>query len=208
MTTPARRRLMRDFKRIQKEEPEGISASPCDNQILKWHAVVFGPDETAWEGGMFQLELNFDEDYPNKAPKVKFTSEIFHPNVYADGSICLDILQNQWSPIYDIVAILQSIRSLLADPNPNSPANSEAAKLFQENKREYARRVQQVVSKSWAAIGDIDDDSSDGSSEYSSSSESSLSDDDDQSTKAASSSAAANPSKRQKTNAQKPSSSN
>ncbi|KAI8002774.1 Ubiquitin-conjugating enzyme E2 2 [Camellia lanceoleosa] len=47
--------------------------------------------------------------------------------VYADGSICLDILQNQWSPIYDVAAILTSIQSLLCDPNPNSPANSEAA---------------------------------------------------------------------------------
>ena len=51
--------------------------------------------------------------------------------VYADGSICLDILQNQWSPIYDISAILTSIQSLLCDPNPNSPANSEAARLYQ-----------------------------------------------------------------------------
>ena len=44
--------------------------------------------------------------------------------VYNDGGICLDILQNQWSPIYDICSILTSIQSLLCDPNPNSPANS------------------------------------------------------------------------------------
>ncbi|KAI3810966.1 hypothetical protein L1987_20668 [Smallanthus sonchifolius] len=42
--------------------------------------------------------------------------------VYADGSICLDILQNQWSPIYDVPAILTSIQSLFCDLNPNSPA--------------------------------------------------------------------------------------
>jgi hypothetical protein len=30
--------------------------------------------------------------------------------VYADGGICLDILQNQWSPIYDVSAILTSIQ--------------------------------------------------------------------------------------------------
>ncbi|GMP41865.1 hypothetical protein CsSME_00011813 [Camellia sinensis var. sinensis] len=65
--------------------------------------------------------------------------------VYADGSICLDILQNQWSPIYDIAAILTSIQSMLCDPNANSPANSEAALLFCENKREYNRRVREIV---------------------------------------------------------------
>lgn len=35
---------------------------------------------------------------------------IFHPNVYGDGSLCLDILQDKWSPIYDVSAILISIR--------------------------------------------------------------------------------------------------
>ena len=73
---------------------------------------------------------------------------MFHPNVYADGRICLDILQNQWSPIYDVWAVLTSIRSLLGDPNPNSPANSEAASIYNGNKNEYERRVKQVVEKS------------------------------------------------------------
>jgi ubiquitin-conjugating enzyme E2 A len=58
---------------------------------------------------------------------VKFVSKLFHPNVYGDGKICLDILQNQWSPIYDISGILTSIQSLLSDPNPASPANAGQA---------------------------------------------------------------------------------
>ena len=44
------------------------------------------------------------------------------------------VLMNQWSPVYDVWAILTSIRSLLCDPNPLSPANSQAAQMFQENK--------------------------------------------------------------------------
>lgn len=75
---------------------------------------------------------------------------MFHPNIYANGEICLDILQNQWSPIYDIASILTSIQSLLCDPNPNSPANSEAARLWNENRREYNQRVVQCVEDSWA----------------------------------------------------------
>ncbi|KAL8104734.1 hypothetical protein AgCh_028803 [Apium graveolens] len=101
--------------------------------------------------GTFKLTLQFSEDYPNKPPTVRFVSRMFHPNIYADGSICLDILQNQWSPIYDVAAILTSIQSLLCDPNPNSPANSEAARMFSENKREYNRRVREVVEQSWTA---------------------------------------------------------
>lgn len=76
---------------------------------------------------MFELFLEFTEEYPNKPPKVKFTSKLFHPNIYKDGNICLDILSTNWSPIYDVSSILTSIQSLLSDPNPNSPANAEAA---------------------------------------------------------------------------------
>uniref|UniRef100_M8BBS1 Ubiquitin-conjugating enzyme E2 2 n=1 Tax=Aegilops tauschii TaxID=37682 RepID=M8BBS1_AEGTA len=101
--------------------------------------------------GTFKLTLQFTEDYPNKPPTVRFVSRMFHPNIYADGSICLDILQNQWSPIYDVAAILTSIQSLLCDPNPNSPANSEAARMYSENKREYNRKVREVVEQSWTA---------------------------------------------------------
>ncbi|KAG5624280.1 hypothetical protein H5410_009498 [Solanum commersonii] len=219
MSTPARKRLMRDFKRLQQDPPAGISGAPYDNNIMLWNAVIFGPDDTPWDGGTFKLTLQFSEDYPNKPPTVRFVSRMFHPNkhsppgnshqssqsilqqhrtvdicyvvisdnefsslfpfpfkdistltstqplqrssqilileftliVYADGSICLDILQNQWSPIYDVAAILTSIQSLLCDPNPNSPANSEAARMFSENKREYNRKVREIVEQSWTA---------------------------------------------------------
>jgi len=41
------------------------------------------------------------------------------------------------------------LRSLLCDPNPNSPANAEAAKLYQEDRKEYIRKVKEVVENSW-----------------------------------------------------------
>ena len=65
------------------------------------------------QDGTFKLTLEFSEEYPNKPPVVKFLSKMFHPNIYADGGICLDILQNRWSPTYDVSAILTSIQSLV-----------------------------------------------------------------------------------------------
>ncbi|KAI7694331.1 Ubiquitin-conjugating enzyme E2 1 [Sarcoptes scabiei] len=149
MSTPARRRLMRDFKRLQEDPPAGVSGAPTDNNIMLWNAVIFGPRDTPFEDGTFKLTLEFTEEYPNKPPTVRFMSKMFHPNVYADGSICLDILQNRWSPTYDVSAILTSIQSLLDEPNPNSPANSLAAQLYQENRREYEKRVAAIVEQSW-----------------------------------------------------------
>ncbi|CAD7966926.1 unnamed protein product [Amoebophrya sp. A25] len=148
MTTVARKRLFRDLKKLQSDPPNGISAAPVDDDIMNWSAVIFGPEETPWEGGAFQLTVAFNEEFPTKPPKIRFLTKMFHPNIYASGEICLDILQNQWSPIYDISAILTSIQSLLTDPNPNSPANSEAAQLWNENRREYNRRVVAIVEES------------------------------------------------------------
>lgn len=139
---------MRDFKRLRSEPPVGVSAAPSEKNILYWNAVIFGPEGTPWEGGTFKLTLEFSEEYPNKAPHVRFETPMFHPNIYQNGSICLDILHNQWSPIYDMSAILTSIQSLLSDPNPSSPANSEAANLYSEHPLEYNRRVQEHVELS------------------------------------------------------------
>ncbi|KAJ3245347.1 Ubiquitin-conjugating enzyme E2 2, partial [Chytriomyces hyalinus] len=108
---------------------------------LLWNAVIFGPKETLFEDGTFKLILTFDESYLTKPPHVKFVFKMFHLNVYANGNLCLDILQNQWSPTYDIAAILASIQLLLHDPNPNSPANTKAARLFTEDCKAYDRRV-------------------------------------------------------------------
>jgi ubiquitin-conjugating enzyme E2 A len=112
-------------------------------------SFAFCAADTPFEDGTFKLLLTFDESYPNKPPTVKFLSRMFHPNVYANGELCLDILQNRWSPTYDVAAILTSIQSLLHDPNPNSPANAEAAQLYRENMKEYVRRVKATVEDSW-----------------------------------------------------------
>ena len=149
MSTPAKRRLMRDFQRLQAESQIGIAASPDPNNIMVWNAVIFGPQGTPFEDGTFKLLITFTETYPSKPPKVKFITEMFHPNIYQDGSLCLDILQNRWSPTFDVSSILTSIQSLLNDPNPDSPANSKAATMFTNNRIEYEKCVREMVEKSW-----------------------------------------------------------
>ena len=85
MSTPAQRRIMRDFKRLQEDPPPGISGAPGDNDIMQWTAVIFGPNDTPFQDGTFKLTISFTEEYPNKPPTVRFVSKMFHPNVYADG---------------------------------------------------------------------------------------------------------------------------
>jgi len=75
-----------------------------------WSASVFGPADSPWEGGAFSLQLVFSERYPERPPRVRFTCEIFHPNVYPDGTICMDLIQDQWSPCHNTGTLLASIQ--------------------------------------------------------------------------------------------------
>lgn len=68
--------------------------------------------------------------------------------VYQDGTLCLDIIQNKWSPSYTVSSVLTSIQSLLTDPNCGSPANPEAAELFLQDKKAYNRRVRRLTEES------------------------------------------------------------
>lgn len=58
--------------------------------------------DSPYAGGVFFLSITFPTDYPFKPPKVSFTTKIYHPNINANGSICLDILRDQWSPALTI----------------------------------------------------------------------------------------------------------
>jgi len=76
-TKPSTLRLMSDLKTMKQNPPEGVSASPLsDENLFVWGGTIFGPDDTAWEGGIYSMRLTFTDQYPDKPPRVRFTSEM------------------------------------------------------------------------------------------------------------------------------------
>lgn len=155
-------RLQRDLLEVQRDD--SIVAGPADDDLFQWDAILEGPPNSVWEGAILRLELKFPEDYPHSPPQVKFLTKMFHPNVYGDGRLCLDLLRTQWSPSTDVRGLLVSIQSLLTDPNPNSPANPEAAELYQKDRMTYDAKVRAIAQASLeeAEEGNDDDDDDDG----------------------------------------------
>eukprot|EP01089_Gocevia_fonbrunei_P017642 TRINITY_DN5783_c0_g1_i2.p1 TRINITY_DN5783_c0_g1~~TRINITY_DN5783_c0_g1_i2.p1 ORF type:complete len:136 (+),score=30.10 TRINITY_DN5783_c0_g1_i2:70-477(+) len=116
----------------------GISAFPDCGNFFNWMATIQGPPATVYEGLSYKLSLKFPQDYPYSAPTVRFETACFHPNVDQYGTICLDILKEKWSAIYNVSTILLSIQSLLGEPNNDSPLNVFAANLW-DDQAEYKR---------------------------------------------------------------------
>lgn len=100
---------------------------------------------TVYNGLSYKLSLKFPAEYPFKAPTVKFETPCFHPNVDQHGNICLDILKEKWSAAYSVRTVLLSIQSLLGEPNNDSPLNTYAAKLW-DQQEEYEK----VLRKKYA----------------------------------------------------------
>lgn len=93
-------------------------------------------------------------------PTMTFNPPLFHPNVYPSGAVCISILHppgddpnhyeqasERWSPIQSVEKILISVMSMLAEPNDESPANVDAARLWREKRGEYEKRVRAEVRR-------------------------------------------------------------
>lgn len=154
--------LTKQLKELQKNPIDGCSAGLEDpTNIFRWSVVIMGPPDTPYEGGIFKATMVFPSDYPNNPPQMRFTTEMFHPNIYSDGRVCISILHapgddpdhyedasERWLPVHTVVSILISVISMISSPNTESPANVDAAKLLRDNPEEFAKRVQRTVRKS------------------------------------------------------------
>ena len=141
----ALRRINKELQEFTKDPPENCSAGPVNDDLFNWSATIMGPSDSPFHQGVFNLSIHFPTDYPFKPPKVNFTTKIYHPNISSSGSICLDILKQQWSPALTVNKILLSICSLLTDPNPDDPLVIEIANLYKNNREEYNRRAKEFT---------------------------------------------------------------
>lgn len=157
----AARVLQKQLKEVQKDASCGFSAGLVDDNIFKWRVAIIGPQKTPYDGGIFPALLEFPQEFPDLPPKMKFLCPMFHPNISENGDVCISILHppgedqyeyedrsERWLPIQSVESILISVISMLSDPNCESPANFEAARVYRNDRREYMRRVRRTVEQS------------------------------------------------------------
>ncbi|KAG7161413.1 ubiquitin-conjugating enzyme E2-17 kDa-like [Homarus americanus] len=142
----ALKRINKEMRELERDPPGQCSVGPIANDPFHCQATIIGPTGTPFEGGLFDLRIDFPDDYPFRPPKVWFTTKIFHPNISDRGSICLDILSQNWSPTLSISKVLLIICALLTDPNPDDPWRKDIAELYVNDREKY-----ESTAREWTA---------------------------------------------------------
>jgi len=156
--------LRRQLLELKKHPVEGFSAGLVDeSNLLEWEILIIGPENTLYEGGFLRARMSFPPEFPLLPPKLRFITPMWHPNIYADGVVCISILHapgedqwgyeqasERWLPVHTVETILVSVISLLSSdtPNTDSPANVDAAKEVRDDITGYRKKVRRLVRKS------------------------------------------------------------
>lgn len=183
MVSPATKaRLLREMSLLSRDPPPGIAAylpdysSDSSSDMTKIRVQISGPEP--FESGIFLLLVNITSRYPFEPPRCRFLTPIYHPNIDSGGRICLDTLKSppagSWSPAVSLPSLLLSIRSLMAEPNPDDGLVPDISELYKRNPdrwREEARRrtavdatneqlvvVERSLDREYAAACSMEDD--------------------------------------------------
>ncbi|EPR79077.1 Ubiquitin-conjugating enzyme E2 [Spraguea lophii 42_110] len=159
----ALRRLCTEESRMKNDcKGCGFEASPSivggEKDYTQWDVYITGPGDSLYENCILHAILIFDYNYPLVPPKMKFVTEMFHPNIFKDGNVCISILHmasddptsyekpdENWTPVQNIRTVVLSVISMLNEPNINSPANVDASKLFKNAYEEYCEKVKELM---------------------------------------------------------------
>ncbi|KAF2077391.1 hypothetical protein CYY_001319 [Polysphondylium violaceum] len=175
MSSPNRRRDL-DLTKLMMSDYE---VTMSEDSMTEFCVKFTGPKDSPYFGGSWKVRVELPPNYPYKSPSIGFINKIYHPNVdFESGSVCLDVINQTWSPMFDLINIFEIfLPQLLLYPNPTDPLNTEAASMLIKEPERYKQKVKEIVNK--YASENSQHEESESESDLSSYSDSSDDDDDD-----------------------------
>ncbi|XP_010436081.1 PREDICTED: ubiquitin-conjugating enzyme E2 4 [Camelina sativa] len=157
MSSPSKRREMDMMKLMMSD----YKVETINDGMQEFYVEFNGPKDSLYQGGVWKIRVELPDAYPYKSPSVGFITKIYHPNVdELSGSVCLDVINQTWSPMFDLVNVFETfLPQLLLYPNPSDPLNGEAAALMMRDRPAYEQRVKEYCEK-YAKPGEGSEDKS------------------------------------------------
>lgn len=120
-----------------------------NDNMQEFYVRFHGPEDTPFKDGVWRVHVDIPDGYPYKSPSIGFLNKIYHPNIdELSGSVCLDVINQTWSPMFDLVNVFDVfLPQLLRYPNPSDPLNGEAAALMMREPAAYDSKVKEYVTK-------------------------------------------------------------
>ncbi|KAL9936988.1 hypothetical protein V8E36_004223 [Tilletia maclaganii] len=145
MASP-KRRIETDVMKLLMSDYE---ITLVNDSMQEFFVRFHGPAETPFHGGVWKVHVEIPDQYPYKSPSIGFMNRIFHPNIdELSGSVCLDVINQTWSPMFDMVNIFEVfLPQLLRYPNAGDPLNGEAAALLNRDSKQYDAKVREYVQR-------------------------------------------------------------
>merc|ERR1711907_378717 len=145
MSSPNRRKEA-DLMRLMMSD---YNVTMCGDSVTDFTVLFKGPKDSPYEGGVWKVRVELPPTYPYKSPSIGFLNRIYHPNVDEhSGSVCLDVINQTWSPMFDLVNVFEVfLPQLLLYPNPTDPLNGEAAALLLKQEERYKEKVKDYVRR-------------------------------------------------------------
>ncbi|EDV91182.1 ubiquitin-conjugating enzyme E2 H [Drosophila grimshawi] len=133
------RRLSRDVNRLLAAGFQTI----VNDDLTNLEVRLEGPMGTAYEGGIWTVSVTMPQEYPLKAPRIRFVTRILHPNIdFNTGLVCMNVFKQAWSATYDLVNVFETfLPQLLRHPNPHDPLNHRAASIMRQSEQEFRDKV-------------------------------------------------------------------
>jgi len=130
------KRVLKELKQVSSgaasvwlHSGEGVHIFPAPESLHFWRALIEGPPNSPFEGGVFALTVRIPDNYPFAPPKITFETPVYHCNTSDSGGICLDVLQDKWCPDFTVPKCLEAIRIMLQTPDTDNSLRQWIAEL-------------------------------------------------------------------------------
>ena len=141
-------RLLKEYEDFIKYKPANAWGGPLFPNFFEWVISFYGPKDSDYEDGLFNVKIKIPKDYPYNGPTCYFLhDELYHPNVsQSDKKICLGkYFVSQWNESKTLNEVIMHIYTILKIPNYDDSFDSVIGETYKADPEAFHKIVREFV---------------------------------------------------------------